>query len=49
MEFMYMIVFGGDTIADYTIYTNEEHAKQVMKEKYSKYDCYVIHLPLAVL
>jgi hypothetical protein len=43
---VYMIVFGGDTIADYTVYTDLAVATQVMKDKYSKYSCYVVHLPL---
>lgn len=43
-----MIVFGGDTIADYTVYEDKTEAEKIMKEKYAKYDCYVIHLPFKV-
>ena len=42
---MYIIVFSGDTVADYTVYEDKEVAKSVMLEKYSNYDCNVLHLP----
>jgi hypothetical protein len=43
-----MIVFGGDTIADYNVYEDKDEAEKVRKEQYSKYDCYVIHLPFKI-
>lgn len=42
---VYMVVFIGDTIADYTVYEDKVEAEKVKDEKYSMYSCCVIHLP----
>lgn len=41
----YMILFAGDTIADYMVYKELSKAEKVMNEKFSKFSCYVVHLP----